>query len=77
MNCFSLQGRRLNVHFTAEVPDSPASLFIYSTDGRLVRSMLLGNDHTADLSTLPAGLYAIQLTTNQQQTTGSTLIRLK
>lgn len=26
---FSLQGRRLNVHFTAEIPDSPASLFIY------------------------------------------------
>lgn len=74
---FSLQGRRLSVHFTAEVPDSPASLFIYSTDGRLVRSMLLGNDHTADLSTLPAGLYAIQLNTNHQQTTGSTLIRLK
>ncbi|MBR3088728.1 MAG: T9SS type A sorting domain-containing protein [Prevotella sp.] len=50
---------------------------VYTTDGRMVRSMLLDSDMSADLSTLPAGLYAVQLTTSHRQTTGSTLIRLK
>ena len=76
---FSLQGRRLSVHFTDETSpcDSPASISAYTTDGRMVCSMLLDGNMSADLSTLPTGLYAIQLTTNRQQTTGSTLIRLK
>lgn len=76
---FSLQGRRLCVRFTdaAPVSDSPASLSIYSVDGRLVRSMLLDGGLSADLSTLPAGLYAVQFNTSHRQTTGSTLIRLK
>ncbi len=76
---FSLQDRRLSVRLTDAAPlsHSPASLAIYTTDGRMVRSMLLDSDMSADLSSLPAGLYAVQLTTSHRQTTGSTLIRLK
>ena len=76
---FSLQGRRLSVHFTNAAPiiDSPASLSVYTTDGRKMRSILLDGDMSADLSALPAGLYAIQLTTDHRSTTGSTLLRLK
>ena len=76
---FSLQDRRLSVHLTDAAPlsHSPDSLAIYTTDGRMVRSMLLDSDMSADLSSLPTGLYAVQLTTSHQQTTGSTLIRLK
>jgi hypothetical protein len=76
---FSLQGRRLSVHFTNAAPiiDSPASLSVYTTDGCKMRSMLLDGDMSADLSALPAGLYAIQLTTDHRSTTGSTLLRLK
>ena len=76
---FSLQDRRLSVHLTDGAPlsHSTASLAIYTTDGRMVRTMLLDSDMSADLSTLPAGLYAVQLTTSHRQTTGSTLIRLK
>ncbi len=76
---FTLQGRRLHIHPTPAAPtsDSRATLSIYTTDGRSVRSMLLDSDLSADLSTLPAGLYAVQLNTSHRQTTGSTLIRLK
>lgn len=76
---FSLQGRRLCVQFTDAAPmsDTPVRLYLYTADGSMVRTMLLNGDMTADLSTLPARLYAVQLTSNHQETTGSTIIRLK
>ena len=50
-------------------PSSDASVCVLMT--------LTDGDMTADLNALPAGLYAVQLTSNHQETTGSTIIRLK
>jgi subtilisin family serine protease len=72
-----LEGRKLHIvvgeasklcdthHFTVK---------IYSTDGRL---LLTANDQSnLSLDHLPQGVYAVQVTTSNKQTTGSTLIRL-
>ena len=69
---FRLDGRRLTVSF-ADGSQSAATVRIFSVDGR---QLLQTTDTTVDLSALPTGVYAVQLTTGQRATTGSTLIRL-
>ena len=74
---FRLVGRTLYVDYTA--PDAPSvnarrELTVYSLDGKPVARSY--NTDAIDLTTLPAGVYAVQLTTGQRETTGSTLIRL-
>ena len=77
---FSLNGRRLTIRYTEASPLSSghlATVRIYSTAGRLVAQYALDVvPTTLDLSSLPQGVYAVQLTTGQQSTTGATLIRL-
>ncbi len=71
---FHLSGRQLSVDFDSDAQHDKTVLTIYATDGR----MLLRQQGTAiDLSRLPQGVYAVQLTTGSSSTTGSTLIRLK
>ena len=54
-----------------------ATLRIYTTAGRLVAQHTINDSEAAiSLATLPAGIYAVQLTTPDASTTGSTLIRL-
>jgi hypothetical protein len=46
---------------------------VFSTDGRL---LLTEQGTSINLSSLPHGVYAVQLNTGNKSTTGSTLIRL-
>lgn len=69
---FRLEGRQLYIEGTAETLQH-AELRVYSLRGHLVASTTGCN---IDLASLPAGVYAVQLNTGNQQTTGSTLIRL-
>ena len=60
-------------------PANSFSVRIFNTSGQLVGSQKLtggSKEYTVDLSSLPHGVYAIQVTTGQSQTTGSTLVRL-
>ena len=68
---FHLQGRQLTVTFAGSVPQH--TLSVYSTDGRL---LMTTHERTISLASLPEGVYAVQVTTGQRSTTGSTLIRL-
>lgn len=71
-----LQGRRLSFQLVNS-DESCFGVSIYSTDGRRVAQYTLrGPEAHADLSNLPAGVYAVQLNTGRPETTGSTLIRL-
>lgn len=67
-----LSGRQLTVTF-ADGYQGEASIRIFSTDGRL---LLQTSETCISLDTLPQGVYAVQVTTGQRTTTGSTLIRL-
>ena len=75
---FSLSGRRLTVQYALPTQQHPAAtLRVYTTAGRLVaQHTLSGTSDCIDLSSLPAGIYAVQLSTGSNATTGSTLIRL-
>ena len=72
---FRLSGRTLTVQYVAtqSQPTEQSELRIYSTDGRL---LLTEQGTSINLSTLPHGVYAVQLNTGNKATTGSTLIRL-
>ena len=69
---FRLKGRTLSVQYVA-MASQQTELRVYSTDGRL---LLTEKDSSIDLSSLPHGVYAVQLNTGDKATTGSTLIRL-
>lgn len=70
---FHLNGKRLTVDFAAIVSQH-TELKVYSIDGRL---LLTEQGTSIDLSSLPHGVYAVQLNTGNKATTGSTLIRIK
>ena len=56
---------------------SGATVTVYSTEGIQVLSTSITGEHSViDLSSLPQGIYAIQVTTGNASTTGSTLIRI-
>ncbi len=56
---------------------STAIVTVYSTSGDQVLTTSINGEHSViDLSSLPSGIYAVQLTTGSVSTTGSTLIRL-
>lgn len=76
---FTLHGRQLTIHFAEDAPnEDTATLAVYTIDGRhVLTTQLLTNGDTIDLDTLSPGLYALQLTTGNPQTTGSTLLRLQ
>jgi subtilisin family serine protease len=69
---FHLNGRRLEVEWDGDAP-STTTISVFSIDGKKVLS---GKGASFDLSGLPTGIYAVQLGSNQEKTTGSTLIRL-
>ncbi len=69
---FHLSGRHLSVAL-AVAPQQPPTLCVYNLQGQPVAS---DTGTAIDLSTLPAGVYAVQLNTHDKSTTGSTLIRL-
>ena len=55
------------------------SIRIFNTSGQLVSTQSLTGgqeEYTIDLSSLPRGVYAVQVNTGQSATTGSTLVRL-
>jgi hypothetical protein len=55
------------------------SIRIFNTSGQLVSTQSLTGgqeEYTIDLSSLPRGVYAVQVNTGQPATTGSTLVRL-
>ena len=66
---FVLEGRQLRVEGT----DGAIELAVYNLKGLRIAST---RNNVIDLSALPSGVYAVQLNTKQQETTGSTLIRL-
>ncbi len=53
-----------------------ASVKIYTLSGQLVQSAFTA-DGTLSLTSLPAGVYAVQIDTDSAATTGSTLIRIQ
>ena len=56
---------------------STATVTVFSTSGEQVLTATIGSSHAVvDLSELPQGIYAVQVTTGKASTTGSTLIRL-
>ena len=68
----SLIGKRLNVSFANDY-EGPVTVRVFSTDGRL---LLTSSDTNIGLERLSHGVYAVQVTTGEKSTTGSTLIRL-
>ena len=68
----SLNGKRLNVSFANDY-EGPVTVRVFSTDGRL---LLTSSDTNIGLERLSHGVYAVQVTTGEKSTTGSTLIRL-
>lgn len=69
---FALDGRMLTVDAEDGTPSS-ALITVYDLKGVVVAKSA---GTAVDLSSLPSGVYAVQLTTSDAQTTGSTLIRL-
>ena len=72
---------RLQLHFEGnEGLSTPSfSIRIFNTSGQLVSTQTLTGgqeEYTIDLSSLPRGVYAVQVNTGQPTTTGSTLVRL-
>lgn len=73
---FILQNNRLTIE--TEESNFEGTLKIYTTAGKCVKAVAVNNNQkTIDLSLLSKNVYAVQLTTNKPQTTGSTLIRIK
>lgn len=70
---FRLQGRSLSVENVALSKDIVPMLQVYTTAGVLVAQE---KGTAIDLSSLPAGIYAVQFNSGSRLTTGSTLIRL-
>ena len=70
---FRVENRMLYVDFGDAHPKR-ITLNVYALDGRLLLTRS-GRDRI-NLSTLKDGVYAVQVITDQRQTTGSTLIRL-
>jgi hypothetical protein len=66
---------RLNGHTLYIDGTEKAQVRIYSTDGRLITQQQFTGG-SISLSSLSAGVYAVQVNTNSPSTTGSTLIRL-
>ena len=69
---FRLNGRKLSVEYAA-IPSQQPELRVYSTDGKL---LLTEQGTSIDLSSLPHGVYAVQLNTGNKATSGSTLVRI-
>ncbi len=69
---FRLAGRQLYIDYDNDY-NGPATIRIFSTDGRL---LLTSQETVINLNALPSGVYAVQLTTDERETTGSSLIRL-
>ncbi|MBR3011415.1 MAG: S8 family peptidase [Prevotella sp.] len=72
---------QLQLHFEGnEGLSTPSfSIRIFNTSGQLVSTQSLTGgqeEYTIDLSSLPRGVYAVQVNTGQPTTTGSTLVRL-
>ncbi len=62
-----------------ELNTRPFSIRIFNTSGQLVSTQSLTGgqeEYTIDLSSLPRGVYVVQVNTGQPTTTGSTLVRL-
>ncbi len=62
-----------------ELNTRPFSIRIFNTSGQLVSTQTLTGgqeEYTIDLSSLPRGVYVVQVNTGQPTTTGSTLVRL-
>lgn len=73
---FRLVGTDLFLDFATQ-PATASRVAVYSTGGMLVRTYTLEpGTRSLSLQGLPAGVYAVQLTTGHKSTTGSTLIRL-
>lgn len=70
---FLLNGHRLTVKSDTPLPPA-TTISVYSLNGVKVASC---KDISIDLSSCPAGVYAVQLNTGQTETSGSTLIRLQ
>jgi subtilisin family serine protease len=68
-----LDGRCLQLAME-EGADEPFTVSIYATDGRLL--LHADSQQRIDLSRLPTGIYAVQVSTGRASTTGSTLIRI-
>ena len=70
-----LNGRTLSVvdNTTGQPIDTPVTLTVYSTGGKI---MATAKATTLNLSSLPNGIYAVQVKSERKETTGSTLIRL-
>jgi subtilisin family serine protease len=74
---FSLEDRLLKIHFDKSA-ESSGLLHIYTISGQKVKSLPISKDcQQIDLSNLNTGIYAVQISTNNKSTTGSTLIRLQ
>lgn len=73
-----LDGRQLNIGFADGCTPEKCTVRIYSTDGRLLftKAENPAANVTISLDSLPQGVYAVQVSTADKQTTGSTLIRL-
>ena len=70
---FRVVDKHLYADFGSNVPNKMV-FKIYSIDGRLMLTQ--SGKNPIDLSALKAGVYAVQLITDNKATTGSTLIRL-
>ena len=70
---FRLDRRILYADFGGNMPRK-ITFSVYALNGSLLMTQS-GRDHI-DMSALPSGVYAVQLTTDQRETTGSTLVRL-
>ena len=70
---FHLNGRMLTVEMNSSQATAEAMIRVYDLNG-IERASTMGT--AIDLSALPQGIYVVQLITNNNATTGSTLIRL-
>ena len=70
---FVINGHLLTVKSDTPLPPA-TTISVYSLNGVKVASC---KDISIDLSSCPAGVYAVQLNTGQMETSGSTLIRLQ
>ena len=76
---FALEGRSLLRLGFAQPSAAPVQLRIYSTAGSLLLAEQLSSGQMSsevNVTSLPAGVYAVQLTSSDSQVNGSTLIRI-
>ncbi len=72
---FCVADNILKIQFS-EQPQQDYTVKFYSTSGALMKTLKMEQIvETIDISDFPSGVYAVQLNTNNKQTTGSTLIR--